>query len=43
MLYDRILNPSRAKYRRDPGNLFVPPLLPTLVTEPPEGEEWEQI
>lgn len=41
MLYDRILNPSRAKHRRDPGTLFVPPLLPTLVTEPPMVEEWE--
>jgi hypothetical protein len=37
MLHDPILNPSRAKYRRKPSTLFVPPLLPTLA----EGEQWE--
>jgi bifunctional non-homologous end joining protein LigD len=41
MLEAPILNPSRAKYRRRPYALFVPPLLPTLVDTPPEGERWE--
>jgi ATP-dependent DNA ligase len=41
MLHEPILNPSRAKYRREPSKLFVPPLLPTLVPTPPEGADWE--
>ena len=41
MLELPILNPSRARHRREPSKLFVPPLLPTLVEVPPEGEEWE--
>jgi DNA ligase D-like protein (predicted ligase) len=40
MLEQAILNPSRAKYRRKPSALFVPPLLPTLVADPPIGERW---
>jgi endonuclease YncB( thermonuclease family) len=39
MQYEPILNPSRARYRRDPGKLFIPPLLPTLVSSPPEGPQ----
>ncbi len=41
MYEQRISNPSRAKYRRKPSALFVPPLLPTLVDEPPEGSQWQ--
>lgn len=41
MFEQSILNPSRAKYRRRRSELFVPPLLPTLVAEPPVGEQWE--
>jgi hypothetical protein len=41
MQHEPIRNPSRAKDRRDPSKLFVPPLLPTLVPTPPYGAEWE--
>lgn len=41
MLHEPIANPSRAKYRRKPDALFVPPLLPTLVDAAPEGPEWQ--
>jgi hypothetical protein len=41
MLHEPILHPSRAKYRRSSAKLFVPPLLPTLVAEPPAGPERE--
>ena len=40
MLHQPVSNPSRARYRRDKGKLFVEPLLPTLVDAPPEGEQW---
>jgi bifunctional non-homologous end joining protein LigD len=41
MFEQPVLNPSRARYRRRPRELFVPPLLPTLVDVPPEGDQWE--
>jgi bifunctional non-homologous end joining protein LigD len=40
MLHQPISNPSRARYRRDRSALFIEPLLPTLVEEPPFGDAW---
>jgi ATP-dependent DNA ligase len=42
MLHEPVLKPFRRKQYAQRSPLFIPPLLPTLADEPPQGDEWEQ-